>query len=64
LVFCVVEIGGVLTLTGGFIVVVVLLLIVLGIFILTLFLKQNTRVTDLHNNYMAENFPLSGIVSF
>jgi uncharacterized membrane protein YqiK len=46
LVFRVVEIGGVLALTGGFVVVVLLLLVILRIFIVTLFLKQNTPVTD------------------
>jgi hypothetical protein len=44
----------VLTLTGGFI-FIVLLLVVFGVFIFTLFLKQNTPVTNLRNNYRTEN---------
>jgi hypothetical protein len=44
----------VLTLTGGFIFIVILL-VVFGVFIIILFLKQNTLVTNLRNNYRAEN---------
>jgi hypothetical protein len=48
LVFRVVKIGGMLTLTGGFI-FIVLLLVVFGVFIIKMLLQQNTPVT----NYVA-----------
>jgi flagellar biogenesis protein FliO len=44
----------VLTLTGGFI-FIILLLVVFGVFILKQFLKQNTLVTNLRNTYRTEN---------
>jgi hypothetical protein len=60
LVFCIVEIGGVLTRAGGFI-VLILLFVVLLIFILAYFLKQNTPVTDFCINFSAETLLSRGI---